>query len=148
MDCTKGCETQVEGFTWRPGRIHCDALKGYLGDPRKGGGPVEKQVVKNWKAFVSRHEDTFSYDDVSKVVSLCASVADTATETRVVNRLKTRLQGGPCQAAVLISHYYLRHWCHNQSLDSEVLFSKKVTYTKKKPKTSPNIQRIWYTTTN
>jgi len=79
----------------RCGPIHCDALKGYLGDPRKGGGPVEKQVVKNWKAFVSRHEDTFSYDDVSKVVSLCASVADTATETRVVNRLKTRLQGGP-----------------------------------------------------
>lgn len=61
---------QSEFSTRPPDLVKADNLKGFLGDPRQGGGPEDLRVVVDWEAFVSCHADTFVYDASTKSVRI------------------------------------------------------------------------------
>lgn len=80
-------------------------LRRFLGNAHQGGGLEDKQLLKNCEAFVKLHTDVFSYDASTKRLSLRATLDfDPQAEARVVKRLMSTLQGGPCQAALRSSN--------------------------------------------
>lgn len=101
-----------------PGPVKVGYLKGFLGEPRQGGGPEHQWVVADWEAFVARHADTLVYDAATQTLCLQASVGDpmadsrlgfrnhptgqgidALAEARVVQRLTAALKSGPSQAS-------------------------------------------------
>jgi len=85
------------------GPVYLYTLRNFLQDPRKGGGPADLRVVKNWKEFVRRHTETFIYDAPSKMLRLrdLSVKIDPHVEARVVERLMPKLQSGPVKVGYL-----------------------------------------------
>lgn len=92
-------------------------LRNFLQDPRKGGGPADLRVVKNWKEFVRRHTETFIYDAPSKMLRLrdLSVKIDPHVEARVVERLMPKLQSGPFQAAPGYTKEYRGKNCSSEN---------------------------------
>jgi hypothetical protein len=82
------------------GPVKIRALKCFLGDPLQGGGPEDLRVLKNLKAFVSSHKDTFCYDPATKRLSLRTVSILTAAKARVVENSKATLQSGTTMSAI------------------------------------------------
>lgn len=84
----------------QPGPIKVGALRSILANPP--GGSRDLRVIEDVEAFVARHADVFSYDDVTEQLTLCRPIGDSDTdpqaELEVVQRLAARVQCGPKQA--------------------------------------------------
>jgi len=94
------------------GPIRVGNARSFLMNPQQGGGPEDRQVVANFREFVLRHSDVFSYDPASNALRLNTSASpgpsllvpkpkpagkggNQGVEARVVQRLAAKLRDGP-----------------------------------------------------
>jgi len=87
-----------EPFMGPPSHVQIVTLRKFLGNSYRGGRPADLRVVADWASFLSRHVETFRYDEVTQSLSLRAPAVDPVVEARVVGRLKEQLRGGPDKA--------------------------------------------------
>eukprot|EP00669_Euglena_mutabilis_P005140 TRINITY_DN16519_c0_g1_i1.p1 TRINITY_DN16519_c0_g1~~TRINITY_DN16519_c0_g1_i1.p1 ORF type:complete len:234 (-),score=12.88 TRINITY_DN16519_c0_g1_i1:400-1101(-) len=71
----------VERLTARlqHGPITVSGLRSRLGNPVKGGGPKDLEVVAALEAFIGRHADAFCYNTGTKTISLRAPTGPTTS---------------------------------------------------------------------